>query len=120
MRFPAGNTTNNSGNLWRTQTYYDLTTAKNGGRLNEIKVGTTDGGNNRFYRQYTYNSFGDVATLKEGSATYPFVYDNLGRLVRTEIDQVLTGKGTLVTSRVSYVDALRRRVEVDARARATT
>ncbi|MCL4835903.1 MAG: hypothetical protein KJZ86_25920, partial [Caldilineaceae bacterium] len=74
MKFPAG------GNLWRTQSYHAWTTAKNGGLLNEIKVGTSNGGSDRFYRQYTYNSFGDVATLKEGSTTYSFGYDNLGRL----------------------------------------
>jgi len=78
MKYPAG------GNLWRTQTYHAWTTPKNGGLLNEIKVGTGETGTasyDRFYRQYTYNSFGDVATLKEGTTTYSFGYDNLGRLL---------------------------------------
>jgi len=79
MKYPAG------GSLWRTQSYHTWTTVKNGGLLNEIKVGTDwthpDNSKNRFYRAYTYNSFGDVATLKEGSTTYSFGYDNLGRLL---------------------------------------
>ena len=49
-------------------------------------MGTTDGSNNRFYRQYTYNSFGDVVSLKEGTTTYGFEYDSLGRLTKAYDD----------------------------------
>jgi len=78
MKYPAG------GNLWRTQTYYGWTVGKNGGLLKEIKVGTWNGGSNRFYRKYTYNSFGDIATMKLASngGAYGFIYDSLGRLTR--------------------------------------
>jgi YD repeat-containing protein len=47
-------------------------------------------------------------------------YDELGRLTTTEIDQPLSGGGTLVTSQISYDDALRTRVETDARGNPTT
>ncbi|MBP7963694.1 MAG: RHS repeat-associated core domain-containing protein [Caldilineaceae bacterium] len=72
MKYPAG------GNLWRTQTYYPWTTSRSGGLLNQIKVGTTNGGTDRLYRQYTYNSFGDV--LNDGSGVSNFTYDSLDRL----------------------------------------
>ncbi len=49
-----------------------------------------------------------------------FAYDNLGRLVRSELDQILTGKGTLFVSRVFYLDAVRHRIETDARGFQTT
>jgi RHS repeat-associated protein len=49
-----------------------------------------------------------------------FAYDNLGRLVESELEQILTGKGTLFLSRVFYLDAVRHRIETDARGFQTT
>jgi RHS repeat-associated protein len=49
-----------------------------------------------------------------------FAYDPLGRRIRTEIDQPVTGEGTLVISEVTYLDPERRRVERDARGNPTT
>ena len=49
-----------------------------------------------------------------------FEYDNLGRLTRTEIDQPITGGGTLATSQILYLDSQRKRVETDARGNSTT
>ena len=49
-----------------------------------------------------------------------FEYDNLGRLTRTEIDQPITGGGTLATSQMLYLDSQRKRVETDARGNSTT
>jgi RHS repeat-associated protein len=72
VQYPAG------GNLYRMQTYYGWTLAQNGGLLNELKVGTTNGSNDRFYRQYTYNRFGEV--LNDGTAADNFAYDDLGRV----------------------------------------
>jgi RHS repeat-associated protein len=74
VQYPAG------GNLWRTQSYYGWSVAQHGGLLDEIRVGTTNGSNNRFYRKYSYNGFGEVATLQEGSTTFSFGYDDRGRL----------------------------------------
>ena len=49
-----------------------------------------------------------------------FTYDNLGRLTRTEIDQPITGGGTLATSQIFYFDSTRTRTEYDARGNPTT
>ena len=49
-----------------------------------------------------------------------FAYDNLGRLTRTEIDQPITGGGTLATSRIFYLDSQRKRLEFDGRGIGTT
>ena len=50
-----------------------------------------------------------------------FFYDNLGRPTRTEIDQPITdGGSTLAISQITYQDALRRRIETDARGNPTT
>ena len=49
-----------------------------------------------------------------------FSYDNLGRLTRTEIDQPITGGGTLTTSQILYLDSQRKRLEFDARNNRTT
>ena len=49
-----------------------------------------------------------------------FEYDNLGRLTRTEIDQPITGGATLTLSEVTYLDAVRKRTERDARGNSTT
>ena len=74
MRFPAG------GNLWRTQSYYPWTARRNGGMLASLKVGFDEGGGERLSRGYAYNSFGDLTALTEGTDSYAFSYDGLGRL----------------------------------------
>ncbi|MCY3994420.1 MAG: hypothetical protein OXF50_24565 [Caldilineaceae bacterium] len=74
MRFPAG------GNLWRTQSYYPWTEPKNGGMLAGLKVGLSEGGGERLSRGYTYNSFGDITSLTQGTTGNSFAYDGLGRL----------------------------------------
>ena len=74
MRFPAG------GNLWRTQSYYPWTARRNGGMLASLKVGFDEGGGERLSRGYAYNSFGDLSALTEGTDSYAFSYDGLGRL----------------------------------------
>ena len=74
MRFPAG------GNLWRTQSYYPWTARRNGGMLASLKVGFDEGGGERLSRGYAYNSFGDLSALTEGTDSYAFTYDGLGRL----------------------------------------
>ncbi|MBX3002090.1 MAG: RHS repeat-associated core domain-containing protein [Caldilineaceae bacterium] len=72
VQYPAG------GNLWRTQTYYGWTLVQNGGLLWTIKVGSSQGSDNRFGRAYHYNPFGEV--LNDGTAANNFTYDDLGRL----------------------------------------
>ena len=74
LRFPAG------GNLWRTQSYYGWKEAGGGGMLASLKVGLREGGEERLSRGYVYNGFGEIATLREGDASYGFAYDGLGRL----------------------------------------
>ncbi len=74
LRFPAG------GNLWRTQSYYPWTEPQNGGMLESLKVGLSEGGGERLSRGYAYNSFGDITTLTEGTTSNSFTYDGLGRL----------------------------------------
>ena len=74
MRFAAG------GNLWRTYSYYPWTEPRNGGMLASLKVGLSEGGNERLSRAYAYNSFGDITSLTEGATSNSFTYDGLGRL----------------------------------------
>ncbi len=74
MRYPAG------GNLWHTRSYYGWRVARDGGQLQSLKVGLSQGGGERFSRGYSYNGFGDIASLTEGATTRSFSYDGLGRL----------------------------------------
>ena len=74
LRLPA------AGNLWRTQSYYPWTVKRNGGMLESLKVGLSEGGAERLSRSYAYNSFGDVSALTEDTTSYSFSYDGLGRL----------------------------------------
>ncbi len=71
--------------------------------------------------RYEYDGEGNKAgeTDRRGVPRI-YAYDNLGRLVRSELAQVLTGKGTLFLSRVFYLDAVRQRIETDARGFQTT
>ena len=74
LRLPA------AGNLWRTQSYYPWTMRRNGGMLESLKVGLSEGGGERLSRSYAYNSFGDISALTEDTISYSFSYDGLGRL----------------------------------------
>ena len=74
MRFPAGTA------LWRTQSYYDWSVRRNGGMLQSLKVGLSEGGSERLNRSYAYNSFGDLSALTEDTTSYAFTHDGLGRL----------------------------------------
>ena len=74
LRLPA------AGNLWRTQSYYPWTVKRNGGMLESLKVGLSEGGAERLSRSYAYNSFGDISALTEETTSYTFGYDGLGRL----------------------------------------
>ena len=90
MRLPA------AGGLWRTQSYYAWTVKRNGGMLESLKVGLSEGGGERLSRSYAYNSFGDIiaqafasarqmrsqkpSALTEETTSYTFGYDGLGRL----------------------------------------
>ena len=74
LRLPA------AGNLWRTQSYYPWTVKRNGGMLESLKVGLSEGGGERLSRGYAYNSFGDITALTEDTTSYSFAYDGLGRL----------------------------------------
>ena len=74
IRFPAG------GNLWRTQSFYPWTEPRNGGMLASLKVGLSEGGDERLSRGYAYNSFGDITSLTEGATSNSFTYGGLGRL----------------------------------------
>ena len=40
----------------------------------------SEGGGERLSRGNAYNSFGDITALTEGTASYNFAYDGLGRL----------------------------------------
>ena len=74
LRFPAG------GNLWRTQSDYPWTVRRNGGMIESLKVGLSEGGGERLSRSYAYNSFSDITALTEDTTSYSFAYDGLGRL----------------------------------------
>ena len=74
LRLPA------AGGLWRTQSYYPWTVRRNGGMLESLKVGLSEGGGERLSRSYAYNSFGDLTALTEETTSYSFSYDGLGRL----------------------------------------
>ena len=74
LRLPA------AGGLWRTQSYYPWTVRRNGGMLESLKVGLSEGGAERLSRSYAYNSFGDITALTEETTSYTFGYDGLGRL----------------------------------------
>ncbi len=73
LRLPA------AGGLWRTQSYYPWTVKRNGGMLESLKVGLSEGGGERLSRSYAYNSFGDITALTEDTTSYTFGYDELGR-----------------------------------------
>ena len=60
LRLPA------AGNLWRTQSYYPWTVKRNGGMLESLKVGLSEGGGERLSRSYAYNSFGDITRSYRG------------------------------------------------------
>ena len=53
---------------------------RNGGMLQSLKVGLSEGSSENLNRSYAYNSFGDVSALTEGTDSYAFSYDGLGRL----------------------------------------
>ena len=74
MRLPA------AGGLWRTQSYHPWMEPRSGGMLASLKVGLSEGGDERLSRSYAYNSFGDITALTEGTTSYTFNYDGLGRL----------------------------------------
>ena len=74
LRLPA------AGGLWRTQSYYPWTAKRNGGMLESLKVGLSEGGGERLSRSYAYNSFGDITAITEGATSHSFSYDGLGRL----------------------------------------
>ena len=74
LRLPA------AGNLWRTQRYYPWTAKRNGGMLESLKVGLSEGGGERLNRSYAYNYFGDITALTEEMTSHSFTYDGLGRL----------------------------------------
>jgi len=71
--------------------------------------------------QFSYDGEGNKLdeTDRRGLVTR-FAYDLLGRLLRREIDQPITGGGALKLSEVSYLDSERKRVAHDARNNATT
>ena len=48
--------------------------------LESLKVGLSEGGGERLSRSYAYNQFGDITALTEGTTSYSFSYDGLGRL----------------------------------------
>ena len=74
LRLPA------AGGLWRTQSYYPWRVKRNGGMLASLKVGLSEGDGERLSRSYAYNQFGDITALTEGTTSYSFSYDGLGRL----------------------------------------
>jgi len=74
LRLPA------AGNLWRTQRYYPWTAKRNGGMLESLKVGLSEGAGERLNRSYAYNYFGDITALTEETTSHSFTYDGLGRL----------------------------------------
>ncbi len=74
LRLPA------AGNLWRTQRYYPWTAKRNGGMLESLKVGLSEGAGERLNRSYAYNYFGDITALTEETTSNSFTYDGLGRL----------------------------------------
>ena len=48
--------------------------------LQSFKVGRSQGSSENLNRSYAYNSFGDLTALTEGTDSYAFSYDGLGRL----------------------------------------
>ena len=74
VQYPAGG-------LWRTQSYYPWTgQAANGGMLQILKVGTTQGGSNILNLTYSYDRFGNVASLNDNGSVSNFGYDAFNRL----------------------------------------
>ena len=69
-----------AGNLWRAQRYYPWTAKRNGGMLESLKVGLSEGAGERLNRSYAYNYFGDITALTEETTSNSFTYDGLGRL----------------------------------------
>ena len=86
LRLPA------AGNLWRTQRYYPWTAKRNGGMLESLKVGLSEGAGERLNRSYAYNYFGDITALTEETTSNSFTYDGLGRLM----DSSCTVSGGLI------------------------
>ena len=74
LRLPA------AGGLWRTQSFYPWTAKRNGGMLENLRVGLSEGAGERLNRSYAYNYFGDVTALTEDTTSHSFSYDGLGRL----------------------------------------
>ena len=74
LRLPA------AGNLWRTQRFFPWTAKRNGGMLESLKVGLSEGAGGRLNRSYAYNYFGDITALTEETTSHSFTYDGLGRL----------------------------------------
>ena len=56
-----------AGNLWRTQRYYPWTARRNGGMLESLKVGLSEGAGERLNRSYAYNYFGDITRINRGN-----------------------------------------------------
>ena len=48
--------------------------------MQSFKVGRSQGSSENLNRSYAYNSFGDLTALTEGTDSYAFSYDGLGRL----------------------------------------
>ena len=83
------------GNLWRTQRYYPWTAKRNGGMLESLKVGLSEGAGERLDRSYAYNEFGDMTALTEDATIHRFTYDGLGRLTKaTDASGVPGGSGS--------------------------
>ena len=59
LRLPA------AGNLWRTQRYYPWTAKRNGGMLESLKVGLSEGAGEQLNRSYAYSYFDDITALTE-------------------------------------------------------
>ena len=73
--------------LWRRQGYYDWKQAlgNGNGRLAHIRVGTSDGGDDRLLLTYQYDTFGNIEQLGErfnggNSTMHPLQYDHQNRV----------------------------------------
>ena len=53
---------------------------RNGGMLQSLKVGLSEGSSENLNCSYAYNSFGDLSALTEDTTSYAFTHDGLGRL----------------------------------------
>ncbi len=52
-----------------------MSVKRNGGMLENLKVGLSEGGGERLSRGYAHNSFGDITALTEGADSYRFFKD---------------------------------------------